>query len=156
MHRRLTSIYRPKDHEDGFTLVEILVVMLIMGILSAIAIPVFLSQRKNAVDDAIRSDMKNIIQTIDSVRSNNPNARYLVYRSGKVCAGANAYPTSCSDTAPAPVTSSGATFVVSGGGGGNGEYYVAGYHANANKYTTSNTRLFYSSSTKEFKECPCT
>lgn len=156
MPRRLTAIAHRKNHEDGFTLVEILVVMLIMGILSAIAIPVFLSQRKNAVDDAIRSDMKNIVQTIDSVRSNNPNARFLVYRAGKVCAGSTAYPSSCSATSPAPVTSSGATFVVSGGSGSSGEYYVSGYHAGANKYTTSNTRLFYSSVTKEFKECPCT
>lgn len=159
MSSKLSSIYRQGTREDGFTLVEILVVMLIMGILSAIAIPVFLSQRKNAVDDAIRTDLKNIIQTVNSVRSNNPNAEYLVYRAGKVCTGAVDYPTTCPATAPAPVTTSGANFVISGGGGrsgtANGEYFVSGWHPDGNKYSSSDKRLLYSSVNKEFEDCPC-
>ena len=49
-----------KREEGGFTLVEILVVILIIGVLTAIAIPMFLNQRKAANEAALRSDMHTI------------------------------------------------------------------------------------------------
>ncbi|HEY5247933.1 MAG TPA: prepilin-type N-terminal cleavage/methylation domain-containing protein [Dermatophilaceae bacterium] len=48
------------ENEGGFTLIELLVVIIIIGILAAIAIPVFLNQRKKAVDASMKADLRTI------------------------------------------------------------------------------------------------
>ena len=47
------------DAEGGFSLVEVLTVVIVIGLLALIAIPSFLSQRDTAVEAALKSDLRN-------------------------------------------------------------------------------------------------
>lgn len=46
--------------DEGFTLVELLVVMVITGVLAGIAIPTFLGQREKAFRSAMKSDLYSL------------------------------------------------------------------------------------------------
>ena len=55
-----------QEKDQGFTLIELLVVIIIIGILAAIAIPVFLNQRKKAYDAAVQSDLKTLSTNLET------------------------------------------------------------------------------------------
>ncbi|HEV3354766.1 MAG TPA: prepilin-type N-terminal cleavage/methylation domain-containing protein [Acidimicrobiales bacterium] len=52
---------RHKGQEEGFTLIELMVVVLIIAILIAIAIPTFLGARQRAQDRAAQSNARNAL-----------------------------------------------------------------------------------------------
>ena len=58
----MISLIRSRlDREEGFTLIELMVVVLIIAILIAIAIPTFLGARNRAQDRAAQSDLRNAL-----------------------------------------------------------------------------------------------
>jgi type IV pilus assembly protein PilA len=114
----LARIRKSQEKRDaGFTLIELLVVMIIIGILAAIAIPVFLNQRKKARETSAKADVSTIGKELA--------AYYVDGQSGTTVSGTGEWTIALAGVGGATVT----TGKLSAGNTATGAGTIAGYCA---------------------------
>ncbi len=74
------ELRKKKKAQKGFTLIELLIVVAIIAILAAIALPQFAKYKQSAYKDSVRSDIKNAITAIEAF-----NADYGGYPNSGNC-----------------------------------------------------------------------
>jgi type IV pilus assembly protein PilA len=138
------ALNRRKKGEKGFTLVELLVVVIIIGILAAVAVPIYLNQRKSAWKSSVQSDVKNASLALETISTEN-NGKIKIPTGGLQCTTS-----SCVITAGADGTLSIATTGTAGEkitvSKDNGLKITAGTDANSYQIDGWNTNLSGSAS----------
>ena len=108
-----------KKHEAGFTLIELMIVIAIIGILAAIAIPQFSAYRKRSFNSAAQADIRNAATAQEAYYVDHQE-----YADGT---------STITGTTFGLYLSEGVTMSATGSGGG---YTLISYHTSGNKTYT--------------------
>ena len=73
MRQTLNGMRKRGSEDRGFTMIELLVVVVIIGILVAIAVPVYLNYRKGAANKSAASDVRGAITAVEQFYTDNGN-----------------------------------------------------------------------------------
>ncbi len=76
--------------EGGSTLVELLVVIIILGVLAAIVLPVFLSQRTKSYEAGLKTDLRTVANEVHSQNVSNGDFTKTTWKTAGTAAAANA------------------------------------------------------------------
>jgi len=70
----MLKLFKRKEGQKGFTLIELMIVVAIIGILAAIAIPQFASYRQKTYNTQAKAELKSFYTACQAYFTDNPSA----------------------------------------------------------------------------------
>ena len=120
------------ESDKGFTLIELMVVIIIIGILAAIAIPAFLNQRQNAWDASVKADLGNAAIAAASYATSNNGSYAGLTDATLTAAGFNDLDNAAGNVAASSATAGNTISIV--GSATAGKYVLSGKNTNGTNY----------------------